>query len=759
MTDANPASPPLSTAAGDFESNLPSPFGKFQLLRVLGTGACGSVYLAQDTVLERTVALKVLDTSGNRRRQDRDRFLLEARSAAQLNHPQIVAVYDVDEVERMPYIAMEWMQGGSAQQAIDNRGPIPWREATAWMLDACQAVASVHQAGMLHRDIKPGNLLLTRQGRAKLGDFGLVKLTHAGGLDTSLVGKPLGTPSFMSPEQCRAEPLDECTDIYSLGATYYALLSGRAPFQSDSPLGVMFAHCSSPPPRLDSLDGEIPTTCDEIIGRAMAKNPAHRFPHAEALAAALHGVLDGNGERLGVLPVAPPARRKQAVAGSLFAAAMAAVAVASLGVPMWRAGSVGRPGPPSDRLTTANPASDKAANPGGAVLPGGAASANSAAATVSAAVSQAASAGELAERFPALAVLGKHRGRLTDLEFDSGGHAIIAVGSGGALAIWNIEAQQSPIRRFVENEPPRSKLLALGYFPQLNLALTGGNASELVLWNLATGQIVARAPQPHGSVRSIDVAADGKTFLTGGDTGWNLWELSDDRKLIDQGPISAGLVLVHTVRHSAAQGTVAATSGNGVVTVRSLKFPGSSKRIDTDDQVFAFAFAHTRCEFAYATRRGRVVLGATTSRITRTTVLAQGDLAPLVMEFSPNRRLLAIGEESGRVTLFDIDSGRRHPFSIGSRNAITALRFSTHGDQLALGTSTGEVLLARLPLDRFSPPTPRTELLLDKAANYLSDAKRPSRPMGPKRLPAAKKAAPLAEIAGEDEQVEPVETP
>lgn len=754
-----------ASAVGELGSaaspEFPRQFGKYRLQRELGCGASGTVYLALDTLVDRTVALKVLDRQGPGPRADRQRFLVEARSAAQLNDPRTVAVYDINESEGVPYIAMEWMQGGSTQDALDERGPIPWREATAWLLDACRAVASLHQAGMLHRDIKPGNLLLTDDGRAKLGDFGLVKFTGQAGPLLTLSGGPLGTPSFMSPEQCRAEPLDECADVYSLGATYFALLTGHPPYHAESTLGVMFAHCSSPPPSLSHENREIPAACDAIVERAMAKDPSERFASATDLAEALERLLGGNLATTPPRRPGSPGKRRWWVA-----AALTGVALAPLSWATWRpAGETPRPSSAAQSPAAALLGDDPAAPPtelaaaslAAAGLPtesppaqpaGVEAPPSNPTAPPAPVEPNVSSDGLPAPApFPELAHLGDHKGAIADLDFLGTGDGLIAIGTSGALAVWRVEAPFQMLQRLVETERPKTKLFALGYFPRRKLALTGGASEELALWDLETGTIVARAPHPHGTVRSIDVSPDERRFVTGGDLGWNLWQLPSDRQPVDEGAVSDGLVLVHSVRYSRVQHVVAATSGNGLVRVHSFDNPANSVSYSADDQILGIAFSQSRCELVFASQRGKILFGTGSSRIKPRASLTFPQNPPRVVEFAPNRPLLALGHSDGTVTLVDLESNLRHRFTTELASAVTVLRFSRDGEALAIGNAAGDVLWARLPVERFTPPTSAWELALDRAANLLPPVKeRKLRSTADSPAPAAEGAAePLQE--------------
>lgn len=267
--------------------------GKYQLKTRLGKGGMGVVYLATDSRLKRDVAVKILPRSLASNPVAVKRFLREARVAASISHPSIVTIHDVDQINGQCFLVMELMTGGTAQDLL-QRGPLDWKEATRIIADTCHGLAAIHEAGLIHRDIKPSNIMLAPQGVVKLADFGLAKLT-----DSATESKPLtvsntilGTPQFMSPEQCQGDELDSRCDLYSLGATYFALLTGAAPFPDPQPLQCMFAHCSAPVPDPRKQRSEIPAECVAVIMKAMAKKRADRFESAREMLAALRACLN-----------------------------------------------------------------------------------------------------------------------------------------------------------------------------------------------------------------------------------------------------------------------------------------------------------------------------------------------------------------------------------------------------------------------------------------------------------------------------------
>jgi serine/threonine protein kinase len=267
--------------------------GRYLLLKELGRGGMGVVYGGVDTSLDRRVAVKVLPERLSRDPVALKRFLQEARAAGRLIHPNTVAVFEVGEERGRHFLAMELVEGGTAADFIRRRGPFNWPEATRVIADACRGLAAAHAAGLVHRDIKPANIMRSTDGTVKLADFGLAKLLDRGEGDSlSAAGTVLGTPAYMSPEQCESRPVDARSDVYSLGATYYALLTGRPPFaESTGAVQQMYAHCHLPAPDPRTARPEIPAGCAAIVARAMAKSPPDRYASAGEMLAALEVVL------------------------------------------------------------------------------------------------------------------------------------------------------------------------------------------------------------------------------------------------------------------------------------------------------------------------------------------------------------------------------------------------------------------------------------------------------------------------------------
>ena len=283
------------TGIGDTAPHIPltdpwcgKVLGKYRIDGLLGRGGMGVVYRAQDQTLKRDVALKLLPQAVASDANARERFLSEARSAAQVTHPNIVAIYEVGEHEQTCFIAMELITGGNVSENAPPHGPYSVGEATRIIIDACRGLSAAHKTGLVHRDIKPSNLIRTDDGTTKLADFGLAKGGSDRETDLTKSGQVLGSPHYMSPEQCSSKPVDVPSDIYSLGATYYTLLTGERPFRGvDSAIQLMYAHCHGPALDPRTVEPSVPGECAAIVTRATAKLPLQRYQSAAEMLAAL----------------------------------------------------------------------------------------------------------------------------------------------------------------------------------------------------------------------------------------------------------------------------------------------------------------------------------------------------------------------------------------------------------------------------------------------------------------------------------------
>ena len=269
--------------------------GHYRIESLIGRGGTGVVFRARDTHLGRRVAIKVLEENSSRQQEMFQRFVQEARLAAQLSHPNVVTIHEVNQDGQHTFIVMELLDGGSLQDRLDKHGRLDWTTATRFLLNVCRGLNAAHAHGLIHRDIKPGNILIDRSDNIKLGDFGLARRHSTDSTSLTAEGMVIGTPLFMSPEQCEGQTADRRSDIYSLGATFYSLLTGAPPYPGDKPLQVAFAHCSAPLPDPLAVDDTIPERCRDIVQRAMAKRPSDRYQQALEMIADAVRCLESNG--------------------------------------------------------------------------------------------------------------------------------------------------------------------------------------------------------------------------------------------------------------------------------------------------------------------------------------------------------------------------------------------------------------------------------------------------------------------------------
>ncbi len=260
--------------------------GRYGLERELGRGGMGAVFLARDLRLDRLVAIKVLPPELAVRPELRERFLRETRTAASFSHPNIVPVHGVEESAALLFFVMGYVEGETLTQRVRRQGPLEVAVATRMLREIAWALSYAHGRGVVHRDIKPDNILLERgTGRALVMDFGISRSAAASGL--TQVGESLGTPHFMSPEQAAGETADGRSDLYSLGVTAFYALTGALPFDGPSARAVMAMHLSQPAPAVAARRPDVPTALSAAIDRCLAKAPDDRFPTGEALVEAL----------------------------------------------------------------------------------------------------------------------------------------------------------------------------------------------------------------------------------------------------------------------------------------------------------------------------------------------------------------------------------------------------------------------------------------------------------------------------------------
>ncbi len=302
----------------------------YRIDRVIGRGGMSVVYLAEHLRLGRRVALKVLAPQLAENQKFRDRFLRESKIAASIDHPNIVPIYDADESEGTLYIAMRYVDGTDLHRLLRDEGKLEPERAAGIVTQVGAALDAAHGNDLVHRDVKPGNVLLTSDDHVYLSDFGLTKraLSVSGVTET---GQLVGTLDYVAPEQIKGDPVDARADVYSLGCIVYECLTGQIPFPRDMEVAVLWAHVQDPPPKVTDVRIELPTEIDDVVGHAMAKDPAERTPSAGAVATELRTAL--GLEAPGAVPAARRRgvkRRTKAILPAVAALVLVAVAVGAI---------------------------------------------------------------------------------------------------------------------------------------------------------------------------------------------------------------------------------------------------------------------------------------------------------------------------------------------------------------------------------------------------------------------------------------------
>ncbi|GLV98306.1 protein kinase domain-containing protein [Streptomyces lavendulae] len=308
--------------------------GRYQLRDLLGEGGMASVYLAYDSALDRQVAIKTLHSELGREASFRERFRREAQAVAKLSHTNIVSVFDTGEGEVtfgssgadgtvMPYIVMEYVEGQPLGSVLDadvrQYGAMPADKALKVTADVLAALETSHEMGLVHRDIKPGNVMMTKRGVVKVMDFGIARAMQSGVTSMTQTGMVVGTPQYLSPEQALGRGVDARSDLYSVGIMLFQLLTGRIPFEADSPLAIAYAHVQEEPVAPSSINRSITPAMDALVARALKKNPNERFPTASAMRDEISRVLSaGQTGAPVIVPGAAPGGSGAGVGSAVF---------------------------------------------------------------------------------------------------------------------------------------------------------------------------------------------------------------------------------------------------------------------------------------------------------------------------------------------------------------------------------------------------------------------------------------------------------
>jgi eukaryotic-like serine/threonine-protein kinase len=290
--------------------------GRYRLESKLGSGGMSTVYLALDEVLDRPVAVKLLHREISEEEDQLERFRREARAAARLSHPNLVGVIDAGEDDGRPYIVFEYIDGRTLKRQIQETGPLPVDEAVAYAIEIGRGLTAAHARKLVHRDVKPQNVLIDPDGRAKVTDFGIARSLEQKGMTAT--GRVLGTTDYVSPEQAMGEDVDERSDVYSLGVVLYEMLTGDVPFQAETQVGVAMKHVNEPMPDVQAKRPEVSAVVASVVDRAATKDPRDRYNTVAEMVRDLEQTLEveaarrggTSGEATSVLDSVPKAQRR-----------------------------------------------------------------------------------------------------------------------------------------------------------------------------------------------------------------------------------------------------------------------------------------------------------------------------------------------------------------------------------------------------------------------------------------------------------------
>ena len=701
----------------------------YRLEEQIGQGGMAVVFRARDERLERHVALKVLSPALTADESFRRRFVRESRSAAAVDHPHIIPVFDAGEADGVLFLAMRYVPGGDAGSLVRRSGPLPSARAAAIIAAVASALDAAHAAGLVHRDVKPGNMLIDARpgqaGHVYLSDFGLTKGTVSSALTGT--GFFIGTLDYCAPEQIQGGTVDGRTDEYALACAAFELLSGQPPFPREEGMAVLYAQLSTPPPPLASRRPGLPPGVDEVLRRAMAKAPDDRYPSCGQFAAALGAALGyqppGSGDHLSLaldhpatevawistrdardsrptqdaaprpaVPAAPAGPRSSGNArsrrGILAAAGIAVLAGGALGAVLLTS-------------STGNAHSHLASL--GATRPAGSATRLTPPPTSSP------SAVSASHRAAPLRAAGTYAivHTLTDpgtprqvdsVTFSSDGSMLVTGDMNGNAYVWSTASgRQGATLRGSSGV----KVLSSAISPDGTLAATGGANGTAYLWQTATGQMTGTAADPGGSaVNTVAFSPDGKALATADKNGnAYLWDIS-----------AAG----HTATLTA---TLTDPAGSGVW---SLAFSPDGKTLATGDFAGSTYLwnvtGSTNPTQTFAGSRGQYVTAIAFSPDGKTLATGNYDGTTYVWNIASGTRtvipapatvwgvainksdILAIGDDNGSTYLWNLSTGKASAMltdpATGSQG-VGALAFSPNGQTLATGDTNGSTYLWR----------------------------------------------------------------
>jgi serine/threonine protein kinase len=649
----------------DFLSPSESPeylgrLAHFEVVEVIGRGGMGIVLRAFDPCLERHVALKVLDPEMARDEMARKRFCREARAAAAVTHENVVAIHqvEIEETRDLPFLVMQIVTGESLEERLERQGPLDLQEILRIGAQTAHGLAAAHAQGLIHRDVKPANILLEKQfDRVRITDFGLARAVED--VKLTQTGFVAGTPLYMAPEQARGEPLDHRTDLFSLGSVLYAMCTGKPPFTGSTPYAVLRQVTDDPPPPIRESNPSIPDWLVEVVERLHAKKPEERFQSAAEVAELL-------SLRLAQLST-EKAPKKQGRSGARGRSS----SQSSRGrMGPWLPFAVGVLAGALGMFVVAVAPRLIWPGPLAAVLPG---------------------EGSGKENLPPpLATLTGNAGPIWSVAFDPNGNALAVGLDDGTVKIWDLEAGRVRATLNAHAGP----VWSLALTSDGGRLATASDDGTVKLWDTAA----LRDPKvlkPEAGVRTLAFAPDGKTLLTGARNG--------KVSILD---LDTGKESVTTKGHNGVVVAVAfssdgktAASASGDKTVKLWDAATGQEQVTLQGHqggVYGVAFApdgktvatgswdHTVRVWDASTGNQQVVFNGHSQDV-------------WAVAFSPDGRTLASAGEDRTVKLWDLGAGKEVATFKGHTGTLYTVAFSPKGDRIASGGRDGTVRLWSRP--------------------------------------------------------------